>query len=274
MSRLIMITIRYLLKRIKSLLKCYHLKGGVIIIGSLYWEDETNCISGDELKGRMRSKWREGNLDLENKMQVGLPTRYGRCSSSRNYTYSMILSRQYNNPEQLGSGLAVPFSNQVLDYNEFKRQAVELAKAEFIINENNKEKLVSSWGAIAIWINDQSKFKDAVASWWKQLITERQLGYSKQVQDFSWDDGNLLTNDYRLELSIDESKLDFAFCTYIKPKHAETEKNGSGKRQYPTEQEIAEAMIQSNYQTYFRQNIKNNIRTCNDGLIDSFLPKI
>ncbi len=57
------------------------LRGGVIIIGSLLWD---NKIS--------RQEWRKNDLYNRNRFKVNVPIRYGRCSDTRNNTYTMIFS--------------------------------------------------------------------------------------------------------------------------------------------------------------------------------------
>lgn len=48
------------------------LSGGVIIIGSLFWDDDLNTSDN------LRKTWRENSLDLQNKILAKLPIRYVR----------------------------------------------------------------------------------------------------------------------------------------------------------------------------------------------------
>lgn len=52
------------------------LKGGVLIIGSLLWQDSSTDVPGDNL----RKRWRTEHLDMNHKVAVKVPIRYGRYS--------------------------------------------------------------------------------------------------------------------------------------------------------------------------------------------------
>ncbi|MBI4930046.1 MAG: hypothetical protein HY841_04725 [Bacteroidetes bacterium] len=113
-------------------MKKEEIKGGVIIIGSLFWEDEKNCMKGEKAKGKRRKKWRNDNLNIDKTKPIPLPVSYGRCSSSRLCTYTMVLSSAYNN--KVGQGLVVPFKKEI-DFSQeniLKEQVGNLALAEGI----------------------------------------------------------------------------------------------------------------------------------------------
>jgi hypothetical protein len=251
------------------------INGGVIIIGSLYWEDDNNCVQGQEAKGLIRKNWRVNNLDLSRRSQIQLPVRYGRFSNraNRRETYTMILSQQYNTSANLGTGLIVPFAKPILNTCDFKAQADELANAEAIYREPAPVSHVADWGAIAIWINPASAVNREVNQLWAQLRADPTLGYNKSVADFAWSDGHLLTNDYQLNLPKIETTLDFVFCTYIIPKHKIAANNKIGHFVYPTAKEIADAMRASGYQTYFWENKCSGIHTIDDAPIITDLSK-
>ena len=58
------------------------LKGGVIIIGSLLWQDDLKLNTNDKI----RYNWRNTSLNLSEKILVKLPIRYGRYSDGNIYT--------------------------------------------------------------------------------------------------------------------------------------------------------------------------------------------
>ena len=61
---------------------------GVLIIGSLYWDNKEH-----------RKEWRRERLvDLDKKEYVHAPIRYGRLSRKRGCTYTMVFSRQLDDP--------------------------------------------------------------------------------------------------------------------------------------------------------------------------------
>lgn len=253
------------------------LKGGVIIIGSLFWEDENNSVKGQEEKGKFRNGWRDNNLKMKQAFAIPLPVRYGRFSSKKNRkeTYTMVLSKEYCKDGKMGRGLVVPFKKAISQFEDFYQQAEKLAEAEVIYDNADSPKLVANWGAaVALWINPQSKRQQQVKKFWKKIRSKKSdLGYAKSTDDFTWEDGSLLKKDYSLKLKDIESDLDFLFCTYIKPKHKEEQKNNPGHEEYPEPKEIADAMLASGYQTYFCQNRASGIVTSDDNEIISFLAK-
>ena len=56
------------------------LKGGVILIGSLYWQDDL------KKNDNIRKEWRDTSLDIEKSILAKLPIRYGRYSNNDIYT--------------------------------------------------------------------------------------------------------------------------------------------------------------------------------------------
>jgi hypothetical protein len=265
---------KWLIKKLFLMEKDSGITGGVIILGSLYWENENNCVQGKEEMGRIRRTWRENNLDTSKTTIIALPVRYGRFSSkaARKKTYTMILSKEYCANEKLGAGLLVPFSNPIQSFNDFKLQASQLAIAEGICENLDSLKLVAEWGAaVALWINPTSRLKDKVNKFWDNIRAIPELGYTKPTVNFDWVDGSLITADYKLDHADINTDLDFLFCTYIQPKHKEKKKNEPPHKEYPTPKDIALAMLASGYQTYFRQNRENGIITSDDDDIISFL---
>ena len=71
------------------------LKFGVLIIGSLRWDNDN------------RKNWREERLDIDQAVTVGAPIRYGRRSSKRGCTFTMVFSNSCQ-PDHLGTALLVP----------------------------------------------------------------------------------------------------------------------------------------------------------------------
>lgn len=243
------------------------IKGGVIIMGSLFWENEKNCLKGDT-KGNKRPKWRNENLELEanNILQIALPTRYGRCSSSRICSYTMVLSSEYI--DKKGTGLIVPYISNFISLKDLRTQIEKLAIVEGICKESDQvKKYASSWGVVAIWLNPKKENSKIIEYWNSIKIEER--GYKKNSNDFVWSDNKLINDNYELQLSIDIEDIDFLLCTYIKPKHKNIQKDIQMK--YPDPKEIADAMITSGYQTYFCQNRASGIVTSDDDEIISYL---
>ena len=242
------------------------IKGGVILIGSLFWENEKNAIQRPEsmLLARKRRIWRKKNLLIRKRVKHRLPIQYGRSSSSRDDTYTMVFSNSTMKCQ--GQGIVIPYRHifNFQNFSEFKKQALMLADVEGITQNETNELLVRSWGCIGIYVNQHSKYHSKVKKFWETLklldngyVKRKSSGYSFRNEN------SLLNEDFTLnkEVVID-TNLDFLFFTYIKPKHLT-----NNLHQYPTPQEIAAIINQSGYKTYFTENVKSQILTYNDKAI-------
>jgi hypothetical protein len=117
-----------------------NLKAGVIIIGSLLWQDYL-YNQGDDI----RANWRSAHLDLNNKIPVKVPIRYGR--KSRSNIMTMVFSNRM--ARKTGFGYVVPFKKIINNKDELLCEAIALSAAEGM-NGN----FVSSWGVLAYLLND------------------------------------------------------------------------------------------------------------------------
>ena len=86
------------------------LKGGVIIIGSLIWEDHLKKADN------IRKNWRKQNL-LDKPVLAKVPIRYGRESQTRKHTYTMVFSKSCENT--LGQGLILSFNEDIVTFECF-----------------------------------------------------------------------------------------------------------------------------------------------------------
>ena len=247
------------------------IKGGVIIIGSLRWEDEINAIQEEDQKklGKERRMWRERVLDLGNIKAIALPIRYGRSSKSRKCTYTMVFSSTAHTHK--ATGLIVPYNKNIdfRNYNHFKNQALDFAKVEGI--KKKEDKLIKKWGCIGIYINTSSIHCDLIKQYWLDLknIDEDYLKINSSSYCFSELEGeySLLNDDFTLSSEVRiETNLDFLFFNYIKPEHRDQK-----KERYPTPEEIANEIICSGYKTYFEKNNDYGITTANDTLIRNLI---
>lgn len=249
------------------------LKGGVILIGSLFWEDENNAIDERENRelARLRKQWREVNLETDRKeiQRLPLPIRYGRCSASRRCTYTMVLGRLPEDKESFG--LVIPYKNlfDFSDYTHFEEQARQLAEVEGI-SKNGDKRLRKTWGCIGIYIKPDSVHTVLLKQHWAKLRST-DSNYNKSPNHYV-PGPPLLDSDYCLERNIQINReIDFLFFTYIKVEHRELDKDGKPMRVYPTSIKIAEEINRSGYSTYFEENRKNGIETFQDDEIAQLL---
>jgi hypothetical protein len=240
------------------------IKGGVIIIGSLFWEDKDNAIQEKEsiYLAEKRKEWRETYLDLDKKEICKLPIRYGRCSSSRKCTYTMVFSREALDKDS--SGLVFPYKSEIdfSNYLHFERQAKILADVEGI-SKNNDNRLRKTWGCIGIYIKPNSVHSATIINHWKSLILT-DSNY-KTAPKYYNPEVPLIDSDYCLVSDVQiNTEIDFLFFTYIRVEHRELDNDRKPIRKYPMPQEIAEEINRSNYKTYFEENKKSGITTFQD----------
>lgn len=257
--------------------KTMEVNGGVIIIGSLLWQDSLICNNNDNI----RKNWRLNNLgkDYElSKILVYLPIRYGRYSN--NGLYTMVFSNDCSKNSKLGIGYVIPFITNPLHYFwEIECQARKMSKAEgmngkFVGNTNN------IWSTMGIIFND-SKIskpdKDYLLKQWSEKL--KKDGGGNDADDYKiGQEESCITSDGELNINMPKivykrdqkrlNKLDFLIATSTKPKHE------NGKREYPDYKEIVESVKNDIVRHYFINNVKQNIRTFEDNEILVRLGKI
>lgn len=257
------------------------IKGGVIIIGSLFWENKDNAIQEKESidLAEKRKNWRETYLDLndEREKQHQLPIRYGRCSSSRKCTYTMVFS-SLALPEK-SFGLVIPYKEEIdfWEYSNFEKQARLLADIEGI-SKGKTPHLKKLWACIGIYINPNSNdaTKTKVNDYWAKLKSTDKNYLEQSVNDYKFEnlkgDYSLLDINYCLkpEVKID-TDIDFLFYTYIKAENRKLDDERKTIQNYPSPEEIANEILRSGYKTYFEENIARRITTFEDEKIKAFL---
>ena len=225
------------------------MKGAVLIIGSLLWEDEINSLNKEQ--GLLRVEWRK-KLDFENKIRVQVPIRYGRKSSSKRCTYTMVFS---NSVESMGIAFVVPFKRDANCFEDIKIQALELSVAEGISTEKYPNRLIASWGAVGILFNNEKG----------NIYDKHKEDWHKEFNNHYFDN-----KDYKLgkeEPSIQQNgelnfyvefpgEIDYVFATPVKP----------NVNEYPTIEKITDSIIESKpiYKTYVVENFNNGIRVKDD----------
>jgi hypothetical protein len=221
------------------------MKGAVILIGSLLWENEDNALN--KKQGLLRSKWRKC-LDLENKISIDLPIRYGRKSSSKKCTYTMVFS---NSVETLGKAYLVPFKEDAKSFTTIREQAIQLSIAEGISTDKYPNRLKATWGAVSASFNRKKDLTEIIENWQKEF-----KGFNND--DYRIDDEKpsiTLQGELNFEINLPDN-IDYVFATPVKPELNE----------YPTIQRVAEAIIESkpSYDTYAKENYYNGIRVDGD----------
>lgn len=107
----------------------FNLRGGALLIGSLFWQDHLDLQRGDNI----RKKWRKERLCMEEVINVTVPIKYGRFSGTKtaaNQAYTMIFDNQLK-PGQYGKAKAIPFKLGIVHtFEEIKAEVIAISEAE------------------------------------------------------------------------------------------------------------------------------------------------
>ena len=221
------------------------LKGGVIIIGSLLWDEN-----------KIREEWRSKYLDSDKICDVEVPIRYGRLSSSRDSVYTMIFSSELIDSNEFGLGKFAPFKKNPVTFDELILNCEELIKSEHKKEKLNFTSFNWNWGSLAIMfnprlLNENTETVNYFIDEWKKkinekfkpsdyiLVNEKQILDEKAMLNFNW------------PKSIDDFDFFITTCNKLTSK------------QYPSANEISEK-FNENGSNYFCKNILNNITTFQD----------
>lgn len=236
------------------------LKGGVIIIGSLIWEDHLCNTKRDNI----RKDWRAQYL-RDKPVLTKVPIRYGRESQTRRDTYTMVFSKSCENT--LGQGLILSFNEDVISFEVLERQAIALAIAEGIFKEDNL-RFTSNWGSVALLINPKLKEKDfashaLIEKKWIDIYHSYRETFVANNYKAKDESDSAITQDGFLNISwqAEMNEFDLLVATPVIPK----------PKSLLDPAEIAQRMIDKDYQTYFQNNKKNGIITSADETIQQQL---
>jgi hypothetical protein len=229
-------------------------KGGVIIIGSLLWEDKDG-----------RAEWRRDYLvPVDERLSIPLRIRYGRKSTTRECTYTMIFS---NHPATgVGKGCILGFQKRIESFEELKEQALLLAKAEGIWKKEPRL-FANEWGAVGLLLNPEVERKDKpnaemIRSQWTETFRQ----YSRNFDHSQYrleDEGPVIDERGFLKIEWVAEMNDFHFLIGT-PTVPDPKRPLNGK-------EIAQRMIVNEYRSYFDNNRAGNISTFQDVQIISLL---
>lgn len=228
--------------------------GGVIIIGSLLWENTP-----------VRHKWRSLSLkDISTKTSVKVKIRYGRPSRSRRDTYSMIFSNHQST--EFGRAFIVDFKDEIKNARMLETQAFALASAEGLWSDM-KPSLNKSWRTVGLLVNPNIDKKDkANADIIRKRWTEIYQGYKPIFKPSEYrieNENPVIDTDgfLQIEWTAEMDKYDFLIATPVVP----VIKTPLSSKQ------IADKMLEKNYTEYFDNNFKNGITTFQDKEINLLL---
>ena len=225
---------------------------GVLIIGSLYWDDS-----------KRRTAWPRERLDFQRKERVRVPIRYGRRSSTRGDTYTMVLSSHLAEKE-FGTAIVVPFN-----FEDLFTEAEHLWAAERDAPDGSDGTIATGWGCVGLLEHPRgSLHRDDRERWTKRVQGEPCYGNLPHARD---ERSAVSKSGY---LSIDWPKTgsdsllgwDLLLAAATCPTFDDGE--------YPSPRDIAQAWQTSEDRSavkYFWENRKNGIKTFQDDEIEAML---
>ena len=232
------------------------LLGGVLIIGSLLWDKE-----------QQRENWRNNFLLVNEGISVPAPIRYGRVSTERNCTFSMVFSDECNTVDCLGKAVFVPFNNNPINFEGLDLQTTELIKSERKLNSLDSDKFNWAWGTLTLSINPETlKGTSEKGIQAKLLLAYWARKYSGGFKPEQYKVGNeqpVVNKQGLIKFNWPEdlNEYDFIIATATKPERVS----------YPTPKNIADRMIANEYSEYFYRNLEYRISTFQDAEILGFM---
>lgn len=207
---------------------------GVLIIGSLLWDN--GC----------RTQWRATHVRVEDGLHVKVPIRYGRKSTSRGDTFTMVLAP--GGP--LGQAVLVPCAATIDDSDSLVAEAEALWKAER--SEAKRGEIGCSWGCVGALFRDPCSSLGVCTSWtgrFRERVTSPTPPVGcKGLLVIPWPtvDGG--------------TPADFDVILGVATK---------GQASPPTPEAVADAWVDrhNGQERYFFENVHHGIRSSDDGLI-------
>jgi len=233
------------------------MNGGILIIGSLLWDPDQGVNKG------ARKEWRTKRLNMDKKIHVFAPIRYGRLSKGKSYT--MVFSKEIEVRKELGTGFIIPFKNNPIKWKGLLNQARYLSKAEGADDDKLVKGDNAVWCIIGILFNPKfnQKQKEAILVKFRKELEKDRIGDNYQNLkagkessilretgeiDIQWAKAVNPKNQKELD------QLDFVLATCTQPKPNEN---------YPSE-DVIKGALKNDARNYFYNNIQCGITTFQD----------
>lgn len=236
------------------------LRAGILIIGSLYWDDSPNRVN-----------WRNSRLRSGEEYTVRLPIRYARQSKERGETYTMVFSQLcLRRSHGLGTGKAIPLKNPIDTIEQLIHEAELLWTAERNKSHSN-DRLSANWGCVALLVNPDSQVPAELLEGWKNRVAKEpqygRLSHTKQEGLTVTDNGFLNIPWPQLLQEVAPLSMDFLFAAATDPTLRGCPPT------YPRIKEIVRAWKRDSKgnDQYFWRNCENRIHTYQDDTIRKLL---
>jgi hypothetical protein len=237
------------------------LRTGILIAGSLYWNDQPH-----------RVRWRENRLRKGSEISVRVPLRYGRRSRAGSYTMVFAPGCQ---PGQ-GKILDCVHGNDTIDDIIREAQALWLAESPDGSRRKPTETLASDWGCVALLANPASDLPKSLFEAWAARVAQEKHHTTQPCYDSrayavkeraAMSDGGLLQIEWpvRADTGAAVDSLDLLLATATRPTPIE------GTGDYPTARQVADAWLGTKDPQYFLENRRHGFRTFQDKEISAHL---
>lgn len=203
---------------------------GILIVGSLLWDDPN---------GGQRADWRESRLDPGAAVRVVTPICYGRKSSSRADTFTMIFSPG----DPVGEAVILPCRREIATLDELVAESKALWQAEARAKEPGP--ISDRWGCVgAMFTATAARLSEEWSAYFLKCG-------ARQVSVVNAD--GILEIDWPTRLDGGAADFDLILATATKP-----------AKTLPSAEEVADAWIERGSEEYFLNNVKHGIRSAGD----------
>lgn len=209
---------------------------GILIIGSLLWDDGNKC---------QRANWRKERLDVSAAVRARTPIYYGRKSRSRGDTYTMAF--RPNGP--MGHAVLVPCTGKIEGIDSLIAEASALWQAECPDAKAQPGTLGKFWGCVGALFASGNAHAKLSAEWTAHFQKAETRSVSvvnaNGLLDIGWPDG----------LDGQPAEFDVILATATKP-----------EPEPPTPHAVANAWVDqcARHEKYFFNNVRHGIRTPED----------
>lgn len=224
---------------------------GILIIGSLYWDQTCG-----------RSRWRRKRLQAGHEWLVRVPIRYRRLSKSRGNTYTMVFDDL--SETQLGTAKVLQCQRSVTT------SACLIAEAEWLwaaerkdvpcLSNSPKRIISAGWGCVALLYNHQISIPAEIVEGWAQRVASEHAANNKHLVNAR----GLLQIPWPNLVEGTPITQDLLLATSTNPKP---------RNEYPDATRVANAWLDANDASYFRRNRENGIHTFQDEEIEQHLAR-
>lgn len=234
------------------------MRAGVLIAGSLIWDDHP-----------MRVSWRNNRLRVERRESVPAPIRYGRLSSSRSNTYTMVFSTEcVEDGVGTGRGMAVPFKRDPESASDLVCEANELWRIERKADSEARGVISARWGSVGLAVRPDFGDREQVEQHWAEAVLRSPHYGSLATLDHEASAVDQQTGLAGFDWSAVATEAVRAFDVLL----FTATKASIADGRYPAPEVIAEAWRAAPLEAaYFRRNRDWGILTREDDLIEDLL---